>query len=296
MSTLTDVFEFINYEVAKMSTATIPLIREVLVEAERELTEALANWTVLGKGDARFTPQVYRNALVQIRGTLSSIQGNLKTEVNSALQYGGVLGAKLATRHLINQVQHFSGMFEGTIRPIALNASTVLAEGKGLVFKKFANSAKRYAGQVGEDIRKQLAIGVVRGENIDQLTTRLARLGGPKGWVYTAGSAASPRAKAEFISEGLFRRYTHFAERLAVTETVNAYNSFAMEGIKELNDEDPGYLKRWNAAIDGRTCGACREYDGQTVKLNQSFKGGVKQPTLHPRCRCALCTWRKEWG
>lgn len=294
-SPVTEILEYINYEVSKLSTVSLSRITEVLDAAEVELTQDLLKWSALGKGADRFTPQMYRNALLQIRGTLAHIRGPVAEGVASALRHGGILAGNLATSHLLYELQSFSAMFDHAIRPIALEAATVIADGQKLVWPRFKNSAHRYAGQVGEDIRKQLAIGVVKGETIDQLTNRLAKLGGPKGWVYTQGRPGSPRAKAEMISEGLFRRYRHYAERLAITETVNAYNEFALTGMDQLEAEDPGYFQRWDAAIDKRTCDYCARYDDLVVGLDKTFPGGIKHPPLHPRCRCAVVVWRKEW-
>ncbi len=293
---VTEILEHINAEVAKLSTKSLSKLTDVLDAAEAELTKDLAKWSALGKGADRFTPQMYRNALLQIRGTLTHLRGETAEGIASAMRHGGKLAAHLATQHLINQVKAFSGMFEHSIRPIAIEAASVLAEGNKIVWPRFKNSAARYAGQVGEDIRKQLAIGLVRGETVDQMTNRLAKLGGPKGLVYTQGMPGSPRGKAEIISEGLFRRYRHFAERLVVTETVNAYNTYALEGMDELEAEDPGYFKRWDAAIDKRTCDQCARYDDLVVKMDAKFPGGVDHPPLHPRCRCAVVVWRKEWN
>lgn len=121
----------------------------------------------------------------------------------SALKHGGSIASKLATSHLIREVETFSAKFEHSVRPIPFEAASLIAQGNKLMWPKFENSAERYAGQVGDDIRKQLAIGLVRGETIDQLTERLAKLGGPKGYVYTRGRQGSPNAKAEVIAEGL---------------------------------------------------------------------------------------------
>lgn len=293
---VTDYLEHINHDVSKLSTVGLSRLTEVLDVAEVELTRDLARWQFLGKGADRFTPQMYRSALVQIRETLAHIRGPVAEGVASTLRHGGVMAAALATKHLIGEVELFSTMFEGAARPVAIEAASVLAEGKALVFKRLASSASRYAGQIGEDIRKQLAIGVVRGETVDQLTTRLAKLGGPKGIVWTRGLPGEPGAKAELITEGLFRRYRHAAERLVVTETVNAYNSFALTGMDELEKEDPGYFKRWDAAIDKRLCAWCRDFDDQVVPLDKSFSSGIQHPPLHPRCRCAVVVWRKEWN
>ena len=292
---VTELMEQINDQVRNLSVTSLPAITGVLDAAEVELTRALSAWKALGKGMDRFTPQMYSNALVQIRGALETIRGKLAEGVASSLRHGGELAAHLATKHLIQTVSDMSALFQGTVRPIPIEAATVLADGKALVWKRFSNSAKRYAGQVGEDIKKQLAIGVVRGETIDQLTNRLMMLGGPKGIVYTRGQEGSPGARAEMISEGLFRRYRHFADRLAVTETVNAYNEFALVGMDELEEHDPGYFKKWDAAIDKRTCPNCRQYDDLIAPMDKPFKGGIDHPPLHPYCRCATVVWRKEW-
>lgn len=292
---ITDFLWNINNEVRKLSGASLTRVEDVLDAAEKELTQDLANWSMLGKGDDRFTPQVYRNALAQIRGTLDHIRGTTDDGMASALKYGGAAAAKLATSHLIREISTFSQHFEGSVRPIPFDAMQIIAEGQKTVWPRFANSAHRYAGQVGDDIRKQLAIGLVRGETIDQMTDRLAKLGGPKGYVYLRGRPGSPNAKAEVIAEGLFRRYRHWAERLAVTETVNAYNETALIGMDELEEHDPGYFKRWDAAIDGRTCKNCASYDDLVTPIDKPFAGGIAHPPLHPRCRCAVVVWRKEW-
>lgn len=292
---ITDFLTHINEQVDKLSTQGLSALTSVLDAAEKELTIALGRVHAFSKPTDTFTVQTYRNALVQIRGTLEHIRGPMAEAVASHLRHGGQLAAKLATSHLINEVHTFSAAFEGSVRPIAIEAASVLAEGKKTLWPRFQNSAARYAGQVGEDIKKQLAIGVVRGETIDQLTTRLAKHGGPKGLVYTRGREGSPYARAEQISEGLFSRYRGYAERLAVTEVVNAYNECALIGMDELEQEDPGYFKRWDAAVDGRTCPNCNEYDDTIAKLDGTFSGGIDHPPLHPRCRCAIVVWRKEW-
>ena len=292
---ITDFLWHINSEVAKLSHISQARVEEVLDAAEKELTKDLSKWMAQHKGDARFTPQMYRNALVQIRGALDHIRGTTDDGMASALQYGGVAAAKLATSHLTRQVQTFSQRFEHSVRPVAFEPMAVIAEGKTIMWPKFKNSAHRYAGQVGDDIRKQLAIGVVRGETLDQLTDRLAKLGGPKGFVYLKGRPGLAGSRGEVIAEGLFRRYRHWGERLARTEIVNAYNETAMVGMDELEANDPGYFKRWDAAIDGRTCPNCKQYDDLVVPLNKDFPGRVDHPPLHPNCRCAVVVWRKEW-
>lgn len=292
---ITDILWHLNHEVHLLADTSIPAITEVLDAAEIELTKELSLWKALGKGDERFTAQLYRQALVQIRGTLERIRGPVAETLASALRHGGQVAGNLATKHLIQEITKFSQYFEGAIRPIPLNIAKVLAEGKKTLWPRFKTSANRYVGQVGKDIQKQLAIGVVKGETIDQLTSRLAKLGGPRGQVYLKGMPGSPKAKAEYIAEGLFKRYRYYAERLARTEVINAYNTTALDGMEELEREDPGYYKRWDAAIDRRTCVICAGLDDLVRPLDKDFSYGLSQPPAHPNCRCAQVIWRKEW-
>jgi SPP1 gp7 family putative phage head morphogenesis protein len=292
---VTEILEYLNDQVAKLSTTELGTIRSVLAAAEKELVKDLATWSALGKGEDRFTPHMYRNALYQISSTLDHIEGPMAEGVENSLKSGGRVAGVLATKHLRHEVETFSSMFEHSVRPVPFEVANVLAQGKKTLWPRFENSAERYAGQVRTDIQRQLAIGLVKGETIDQMTDRLAKLGGPKGFVYTQGRKGSPRARAEYIAEGLFTRYRHYAERLAVTETVNAYNATALAGMRELEKHDPGYFRRWDAAIDRRTCDNCARYDDLVVPLNDTFPGRIAHPPLHPRCRCAVVVWRKEW-
>ena len=292
---ITDILCHLNSEVHELANTGLSELTEILDKAEVELTKELATWKALGKGDERFTPQLYRQALAQIRGTLEHIRGPVADKLASMLRHGGIVANELATEHLIKEIEKFSQYFEGSIRPIPLREAKLLAEAKKTQIPKFKTSAARYAGQVGRDIQKQLAIGVVKGETIDQLTKRLAKLGGPRGQVYLKGMPGNPKARAEYIAEGLFTRYKHYAERLARTEIVNAYNSTALDGMEELEREDPGYFKRWDAALDRRTCVVCAGLDDLVRPLDKDFASGISQPPAHPNCRCAQVIWRKEW-
>jgi SPP1 gp7 family putative phage head morphogenesis protein len=284
---------WINSEVDKLSGAGLGQMADILSVAERELSADLAQWLSKHKGPERYTTQVHRNALAQVQSALQVISAR-KPLLVKLLQGQGSLAASTAVKHLIVEVEKFSALFEGTIRPIPFEAAAVIARGSTL-WPRYETSAARYVGQVGDDIRRQLGIGVVRGETIDGLTTRLARLGGPKGLVALQGKLGDPGARAEYIAEGLFTRYRHWGERLARTEVVNAYNTVAMDGIRQAARDDSGYIKKWDAAIDARTCEICGILDDQIASVDGAFPGGFTQPPRHPNCRCAIVLWRENW-
>lgn len=291
---ISDVLWWVNSEVDKLSGIGLLRVREVLDHAQRELIRDLAKARWLGTDD-RYTAQVHRNALMQISGAIDHLAKSTAPELADTLRVSGHTAGALAASHLASEVAMFSSIFEGTVRPIALEASSVIAKGDRLLWPRFKNSAVRYAGQVKDDIRRQLAIGLIKGETVDQMTERLGKLGGPSGHVFTRGRAGDPKARAEYISEGLFKRYRYWAERLVRTETVNAYNEAALIGMDELEKDDPGYFKRWDAAIDRRVCILCRSFDDLVVPLHGKFPLDFDKPPRHPNCRCACVIWRKEW-
>lgn len=291
---ISDVLWWVNSEVDKLSGIGLTRVREILDQAQIELKRDLQMARWLGTDD-RYTAQIHRNALMQISGAIDHLNTQAKPELADTMRASGHAAGTLATSHLAHEVAAFSSIFEGTVRPIALEAASTIAKGNRLLWPRFKNSAARYVGQVRDDIRRQLAIGLIRGETVDQMTNRLARLGGPKGLVYLKGRAGDPEGRAEIITEGLFKRYRYWAERLVRTETVNAYNEVALIGMDELEKDDPGYFKRWDAAVDGRLCILCRYYDDLVVPLHQNFPLGFPKPPRHPNCRCACVIWRKEW-
>lgn len=297
-----EVINFVGGEVGRMERASVQAILPILDAAQRELTNDLAQWlaTVPG-GDAKFTAQRYRQALAQIKHTMAEIRA-MEPALYQALLGNSFSAGQLATAHLQHEIQRFSLMYEGEARPTSLNAALIIARGNKELIPQFRSSAHRYAGGVGADIRAQLAIGVVRGETMDQLVNRLVRLGGPKGPVATRGVAGELGSVVENISEGLFTRYRHWAERLARTEVINAYNEHANVGLRDLAEDDPEMEKRWDASLDSRLCKVCQGLHGQTVPImdangvDHPFPGGYLRPPAHPCCRCAVVAWHKDWA
>lgn len=295
MATVKDLLEFINAEVGGLTGPASRAMIPILAAAEKELTADLKRWIAIAPGmEEKFTAQAYRAALLQIRHSLNEIAA-MEPQVYQALVGNAHMAGTLAVKHLIDEVKTFGPTFEGTIRPIPFHVASIIAQGDKMLIPRHRTSAARYTGQVRADITNQLALGMVRGETMDQLVRRLIRHGGPKGTVAMRGILGNPNAIAEEISEGLFTRYNHWAERLARTEVIHAYNVQAAEGVDELAEDDPEIRKRWDAALDGRLCDFCKRLDDLVVKPGESFPGGVRHPPLHPNCRCALVVWHKDW-
>jgi SPP1 gp7 family putative phage head morphogenesis protein len=289
------ILDGIAEEVAGLDAVALRAVAPILVEAEREVQRDLAVWLRTVKGTQRFTAHELRRVLAQLRRALLEIK-RLDPALYVSLQRLSNTAGALATRHVTESLSKLSVVFKSSLSPVALNTAAVIARGDRLLFRRFATSAERYAGQVGDDIRRQLALGMVRGETIDQMTVRLMRGGGPRGLVYVRGMAGDPRARAELISEGLFTRYRSWAERLARTETINAYNVQADVAIAAAEQESGvGLVRIWNAALDRRVCLECRSLDGKTAPIGKPFLGLYMTPPAHPNCRCSVCAWHPDW-
>src|SRR5437899_12560166 len=110
---ITDILWWANSEVDKLSGAALPEMMSVLEAAEAEVKKSLVSWLVKGKGADRFTPQMYRNALIQLRGVLNHLDNRFTKDTTEALQDAGSVAGKYAVQHLIMEIEKFSTMFEG---------------------------------------------------------------------------------------------------------------------------------------------------------------------------------------
>ena len=263
-------------------------IMPVLGQAQRELDDALTSWLRRQGGAERFTAQRYRNALRAVHEARSTIH-RLQGTTEDALWLGATRAGQLATEHLETELIKFGHIFEGTIQPIAFDQAGVIAAGDRLLFKRFASSAARYAGDVEGDVIRELAVSRIRSETIFEATNRLERR----------------------LPE-VFHGQRSAAARLAHTETMNAYAAFNQEGLRAINDDDPEMLARWDATFDSRRCPMCAALDGQVrnVAKGEQFeaawttatKKGLRhhswhgdRPPGHPWCRCVLTPWRRDW-
>lgn len=285
-----------------LDKASMRALLPALIDAKNELTRGLAAWIAQAPGnDERYTAHQHRKAMLALDVALRRAAA-LGEDVQNTLVDNGTAAGELSAANLTEQVARFGRIFGESLNPIDLPTAALIAKGDRLRFKHYENSAARYAGAVGEDIRHQFAVGVAKGETFGQLKARLVRLGGPSGRVFTRGKEGDPGAIAEEIAEGLFRRHRHWAERLVRTELIEAYNDQHEAGIDLLNEHRDAavtseYLKRWDASLDKRICPVCRGLDRRTARAGENFPGvNFQHPPAHPNCRCVVVAWHASWG
>jgi SPP1 gp7 family putative phage head morphogenesis protein len=268
-----------------------PVMREilpVLAEARRELETGIGQWIrrVPG-GEAAFTPKHMRLAMMQIRAAEDAIRRGVPV-IRGALERGGRDAAMLARRWTGEELTRFSRMFDGqALPPINLPAiEHLLTENKWLI-TQYESSAQRYGRRQRLWLRRQFAIGVAKGETMDQLTRRIS--GGSLRAV--VGTDAVARGMADHMLSVAHAD----AERLVRTEMNNTFNAHHQTTIEAVAEDTPGMRKRWDATGDNRLCVLCRSLDRVTIAPGATFAGGYTHPPAHPHCRCVLVAWMEDW-
>jgi len=282
-------------EVARLPESVLRTLAPVLAQAQQETTQGLRTWLRDAKGAERYTAQQHRTLLAHLERAFTTL-GAANPTLLLAFQQSGTAAGRLAGAHLVQEIARYSSRFDGRELRVPLRLATLLAMGSRALVPRYRTSAARYADQVQRDLRRELAVGVLRRESIDQLTARLASIGGPRGLVAVRGVAGEPGAVVEHIGEGLFKRYRYWGERLARTELQHAYNVQVDAGLQLAAPDVPGLLKRWDASSDLRICPRCAELHGAVRRLDEPFAPDLDTAPLHPNCRCRVGAWRASWS
>lgn len=278
--------------------AVLPALRAV----REELQADVRGWLDGADYRGAFTALQRTGMLRALEGTFDRVK-ELDPAMGAALAAGRHATGPLAIHNLDTEITRLSAIFgHGMPTMPDIKTAAVLAQGDKLLWRRHESSAKRYAGQVGDDIKHLLAVGVAKHESIEQLVARLRKLGpGPAlSAKWRQGRATDPGADAARIAEGMFARHRWWADRLVRTETMHAYNIqhdvatvFANENRP---DGEPEYVRRWDASMDSRVCPICAGLDGKTAPIGGMFPGGYDSPPAHSCCRCVSLAWNPAWG
>jgi hypothetical protein len=287
------VLSALDHVAAGLDGLEAPVLHKVipvLDRAHEEITRELRLWLARQRGGDSFTAQRYRNVLAQLDRGLSLLdasgvmmQGALRDQFKARI-------GPLSIANLRREWLEFGRIFEGTVHALPLEEMAIIADGKALLWPRFKSSSVKYAAGIGDRARLHLAVSRARSETIDELTNRLQK-----------------------HLPDVFAGNRWDAERLARTETMNAYNEAHRVGIEHAHAEDPSILARCDATYDFRRCPMCASIDGQVIDRSKGeiykarwvtvTKRGPRQHHLeiaalpaHPCCRCIETIWRESWA
>lgn len=125
--------------------------------------------------------------------------------------------------------------------------------------RNYSRSLYAHRKNFSEDLRQNLTVGLIRGESLDRMASRVRK---------RMGVAASA------------------ARRLVRTETAYIFEEATREAYGASGIEWYEYL----ASLDSRTSEACRELDGKHFKVADAVPG-KNYPPMHPNCRSTTVCW-----
>lgn len=279
---------------AALDRTTTPDLRRLLPalrQAEREAGAKLGKWINEQSPDSRYTLHMHRSLLYQLRHTIDLVENELASGIATDLtrQSKEVMAASMA--NLQQMITVGTRQFKSSIQPLRLDVAAVIGGGERWARSRFPVSGRKYGRALADDIKNRLMLGAVKGESVDQLTSRLLQSTGLIKYYKDKGA----KAVGDAISGRLFATYRSWADGEVRTQLVDAYGEVSAGGIRQAESEDPGWLKEWDAAADRRVCHVCAGLDKMRVSPDKSFRGGLDHSPAHRRCRCAVVPVRREW-
>ena len=269
--------------VSDIPSAALAEFLPLLEEAKKHLVRDLKIWELKHAGADAYTAHKMRSALYQIEGALQEIR-ELGPAMTTTLTGSSSIAAKAAMDAMEQQLIALDTIFTGAAVPVSIDRAAVLAKGEGLLFKKYPESGAHYAGAIGDEVRKRLALGTLKQQSISEMKDDMFK--------------AIPE---------VFKGARYRAERLIRSEVMESYNTFHHESLIDAHEEDDDIKMRWDASYDFRRCPICADLDGRIVEVDGQFKaswttaGGkgksatYQRPPAHPQCRCVLVPWIEEW-
>jgi SPP1 gp7 family putative phage head morphogenesis protein len=269
-----------------------PQMREIL-SALRDIQDTTERGmtSLLKSGRRGYSIQRQQAQYLQVERAIREIERRLPGAAGADLRSGSARVSETAIRRMQRMIREGEQEFAGAVTSLRLPVARVLATVDQTLMHRHASAAAKYAGDVGRRARREMMLGVIQGESPGQIANRLLTPAQRE-----AAVRRGPRAIAEAVAENQFVRNKSDALRLVRTELVNAYSVTEIESLREADEEDPGYLKMWDATSDLRTCRDCARLNSKIAPLDRPFPGGVWHPPLHPNDRCTVTPWHSGWG
>lgn len=275
-----------SQEVASLGLAERTAFFIVLQQIEVELSANLAVWLAdVPDTSVKATKKHIREIRRTTKGTIEAIKIR-RPQMVKILSQSGKRSVTMAEYHTGRQSKlfaqaHGEGIGNQPPKPPTKPPKKVTR----LLVDKYPKSVRKYAGELERHLRRQFTMSELRGESMDAMIHRIIRLSSPTRMLDPATAMA----------KGLMQRARSDAARLIRTESIYAYNTMQLEGIRDLAVYDDTILKRWDSSLDRRGCLVCRELDGEVQKVEDPFSTGVMHPPQHPNCRCTVLAWSKRW-
>lgn len=235
---------------ASLDDASARRMLRALEDARRELADRIR--AMEGSGADKATPwtaQQRRVMLAQIEAAAQQIEDRLDEALGASMR----AAREQAVKDLIDIIKANEPEFHDTGQRLNVQVLRNLDDPGRLLLAK--HSTRRYTADLIGEMQRQLVLGMAQGENIRQLTTRLAGAGD--------SVFAGKRWRAELIV------------RMELNAAYNEHHLDALKSAAAVLDEpgraDP-LLRRADEFLDRRSHPISWALNGQVVKLDEPWK------------------------
>jgi hypothetical protein len=183
--------------------------------------------------------------------------------------------AELAADHLEDEIRRLGLAFDREPLIVSIDPAAALADpAQGLLAQHFETSVERYGGDVLNQVRQRVFVGLRSGDSFADVSRSVG--------VAIEGTAGN-------------------AKRLVRTEISQAYGSAQHSGIAQAAKQVKGLVKVW-MHIGSFVCPVCmplhgteRPLDGTwTIKQGKKTKQVAHAPA-HPQCVCRVAAMKPGW-
>lgn len=284
----------------------------MLREARDIQARKLREWLRRADRDDTYTTATHAQLVASLNRALGDIRTRVFQATATDLRDEGRDAGRTAINAMLRMARAGNRRFADSAVPLRLDVAQIVNDNSRNLLGRHARSAQRYSGRVGTDITRTLAAGLASGESVGSIVTRLMRT--PR----VVADRTSDGNAADAIANQSFFRSRSDAERLVRTENIHAANAATVNALSRDNDaaesgddqggdgdgsddsgdgsSEGGWLVRWDATFDRRTCPYCEDLHDEIREPGEEFWDGIFHPPLHPYCRCALVPWRAEWS
>lgn len=279
--------------VLRLDKPDLRAIVGVLQDVRDHASDQLSRLVAASQGKT-YTAVRHAQAIRSARSAQTVLERRLREATGSSLVKQGRAAADDGLAHAKAMAEAGARRFRGISASLRLPEVAILSSHDRSVAARYPHSAARYAGEVGRQIRRDMAVGVARGESLRDTARRM--MSAAERERARLRDQPTPEQLGEAMGHKTFFRGRWDAERLLRTETCSARAATQIETLREADRDDHGYMKRWDAIHDGRLCRRCRVVDGEVRPLDALFSCGVYHPPLHPCDRCTIVPHHLGWG
>lgn len=224
--------------------------------------------------DMSYTAYWQKQTLAQLQDGVDALETILTRDGTAYIKQS----YKTGTEQLFAEIAKGNAQFLGSDIPLPVDlAKKVGGVTDKVLLQRYDSSVKRYGEDLIKVFREKLAVGQLKGLSTSEAIQS----------VFKAGT--------EVQDWQLWK-----SERIVRTEIHDAASRGRLESMKESQKVFGDLEKVWSATSDQRVGDDSKFLDGQRVPVDGMFTeingGKIARPVHRPQDRCAIFTWRKEWG